>query len=173
MRYDPETAELIRAAGKKAKEMGHSYVGSAHLLLAMAQNRGFAGSILRGFGLDMVVAEDMTAILYGKGTPQLPLPQGLTAELRTILRGAAREARNCKSREIGSKHMLLSMVRREESEAGQLLTFQGIDPAELFTAAVEQVRWEGKTDDRRKKGAVATKLLEQFGEDLVMKAGNL
>ena len=63
MRYDSETVELICTAGKVAKRMGHSYVGSAHLLLAMVQNRGFAGSVLRGFGLNMTVAEDMTAVL--------------------------------------------------------------------------------------------------------------
>ena len=173
MRYDSETAELIRSAGRKAREMGHSYVGSAHLLLAMAQDRGTAGTILRGFGLNGVVAEDMTALLYGKGTPQLPLPQGLTAELRAILRGAAREAQICKSREIRVKHMLLALVRREESAAGELLTYNGIEPEAVFTAAVEQVCWEGKIDDRRKKGAVNTKLLEQFGEDLVLKAGSM
>ena len=172
-RYDSETAELIRCAGRKAKEMGHSYVGSAHLLLAMAQNRGLAGNILRGFGLNCAVAEDMTVLLYGKGTPQLPLPQGLTAELRGILRGAAREAQISKSREIGTKHMLLSLVRREETAAGELLTFSGIDPEEVFTAAVEQVQWEGTVDERKKKGAVVTKLLEQFGEDLVLKAGTM
>ncbi len=168
--YDSETAELIRSAGRKAREMGHSYVGSAHLLLAMVQNRGFAGSMLRGFGLNATVAEDMTAILYGKGTPQLPLPQGLTRDFQGILRYAAREARNCGCREIGSKHMLLAMVRREESAAGELLVFNGITPAELFNAAVEQTYWERRTDGSRKKGAVATKLLEQFGEDLVLKA---
>ena len=172
-RYDSEAAELIRSAGRKAREMGHSYVGSAHLLLAMAQNRGLAGNVLRGFGLNCAVAEDMTMMLYGRGTPQLPLPQGLTAELREILRGAAREAQLGKCREIGMKHMLLSMVRREGSAAGELLAFNGISPEEVFTAAVEQVVWEGKIEDRKKKGAVVTKLLEQFGEDLVLKAGTM
>ena len=171
LRYDLETAELIRSAGRKAKEMGHGYVGSAHLLLAMAQNRGFAGNILRGFGLDGVVAEDMTAILYGKGTPQLPLPQGLSPQLRGILRCAAREARNCGSHEINSRHMLLALARREKTSAALLLNFNGIDKSELFTAAVEQVFRKGQYDIRGKKGAVATKLLEQFGEDLVLKAG--
>ena len=173
MRYDSETAELIRRAGKAARRMGHSYVGSAHLLLAMVQDRGFAGSVLRGFGLNITVAEDMTAVLYGKGTPELPLPQGLTAELCAILRGAAREAHLQKSREIDSRHMLLALVRREGTAAGELLGYNGIDPGELFTAAVEQTYWEGKPADRQKKGAIGTKLLEQFGEDLVMKASSM
>ena len=173
MRYDSETADLIRTAGKVARRMGHSYVGSAHLLLAMVQNQGFAGGILRGFGLDMTVAEDMTVVLYGKGTPELPLPQGLTAELRGILRSAAKEARLQKNREIGSKHMLLALVRREETAAGELLIYNGIDPGELFTAVVEQASWEGNVALGQKKGAIATKLLEQFGEDLVMKAASM
>ena len=171
LRYDLETTELIRSAGQKAKEMGHGYVGSAHLLLAMTQNRGFAGNILRGFGLDGAVAEDMTVIMYGKGTPHLPLPQGLSPQLRGILRCAAREARNCGSREIDSRHMLLALARREQTSAAQLLNFSGIDKAELFTAAVEQGIWKTKRDISGKKGAIATKLLEQFGEDLVLKAG--
>ena len=173
MRYDAETAELIRAAGKKAREMGHSYVGSAHLLLAMLQQRGFAGNILRGFGFNAIMAEDLTVVLYGKGTPELPLPQGMSEELCGILRGAAKEARNSKSREVGSKHVLLSLVRRDRTAAGELLTLGGIDPEDLFTVVVEQVRWENIPEAKRKKGAVSTKLLEQFGEDLVLKAGSM
>ena len=171
LRYDLEVVELIRAAGRKARQLGHSYVGSAHLLLAMVDSRGFVGSILRGFGMSGTVTEDMTVLIYGKGTPELPLPQGMTAEMRGILRGAAREAGNCGDRQIGSKHILLSLVRRENSAAGELLAFNGIDTAELFSTAVDQARWEGRTEEGRKKGAVSTKLLEQFGEDLVLKAG--
>ena len=173
MRYDSESAELICAAGKVARRMGHSYVGSAHLLLAMVQNRGFAGGILRGYGLDMSVAEDITVTLYGKGTPELPLPQGMTEDLRGILRGAAREAQLHKSREISSKHMLLALVRREGTAAGELLNCNGINSGELFTVAVEQDRWEGMSMDRQRKGAISTKLLEQFGEDLILKAATM
>ena len=173
MRYDTETTELIRTAGKFARQMGHSYVGSAHLLLAMVQGYGFSGNILRGFGLDMTVATDMTVMLYGQGTPELPLPQGLTGELRGILRGAAQEARLHKSREIGSKHMLLALARRDETAAVELLHYNGIDPGELFTVVVEQAHWEGTAVEKQRKGARDTKLLEQFGEDLVMKASTM
>ena len=173
MRYDSETQMLIGAAGKKAKHMGHSYVGSAHLLLAMLQHRGFAGNLLRGFGLSAAVTEDMTVLLYGRGTPELPTPQGMTEELRLILRGAAREAKISKSKQIRSKHMLLSLARRETSSAGELLVLNGIDLSELFSAAVDQVYWESDSHMKRNKEAVSTKLLEQFGEDLILKAGSL
>ena len=63
-------------------------MGSVHLLLAMARQRGCAGQILRAFGVDVSVAEDMTVLLYGRGAPMLPLPQGLTEAARRIFTGA-------------------------------------------------------------------------------------
>ena len=46
MRYHPQTQELIRQAARKARELGHSYVGSAHLLLALAEQPGATGQLL-------------------------------------------------------------------------------------------------------------------------------
>ena len=46
MRYEQETLELIHTAHRKAKALGHSYVGSIHLLMALASHSGTAGQIL-------------------------------------------------------------------------------------------------------------------------------
>ncbi len=169
MRLESEAAELICEAGRAARELGHSYVGSAHLLLAMIRMRGGPGQILRAFGLDAGLTEDMTALLYGKGSA-LPLPQGLTAEVRQILRGAAREAGALRSRQVQPVHMLLSLARREKTAAGELLMLNGINPNELFTRTLEMMQWGYGISAGRKKEGTTTKLLDQFSEDLVMKA---
>ena len=173
MRYDTGSLDLIRNAGKKAREMGHSYVGSAHLLLAMAEEEGSSGRILRLFGLQSDMAADMASILYGRGTPRMPLPQGLSLGAKRILRGAAREAKWLSSRKITPVHMLLSLVRRHKTAAGELLSYSGIDADELFTQVLENYRWERKVSAEVKKEGISTRLLDQFSEDLVMKAVNL
>ena len=173
MRFETESLELIRVAGQKARQMGHAYVGSAHLLLAMAEQRQDPGVILRGFGLNMSLMEDMTAVLYGKGTPKMPLPQGLSGDVRSILRGAAREAGATNSREICPVHVLLAMSRRDRTAAGELLRLSGIDANELFTQTLENMKWETNTAQRRKKEVFSTKLLEQFSEDLIAKASTM
>ena len=89
MRYHTLTTDLIQQAGQQARFLGHSYVGSAHLLLALIQQPGMAGQLLRGMGMDHPLTWQMTAVLYGSGTPDLPLPQGLTRAARRILRQAA------------------------------------------------------------------------------------
>ena len=55
MRYHMHTVELIRLAGQKARTLGHSYVGSAHLLLALTQQTGSTGQLLRSAGVDPVL----------------------------------------------------------------------------------------------------------------------
>ncbi len=174
MRYHVLTAEIIQKSGQKAKRLGHSYVGSAHLLMAMAEGEGNAANILRMFGMNPAVVEDMAAVLYGKGNAQLPLPQGLTRNAKLILRGAAKEAEQTNNKEIGPLHLLLALSRRRgTTTAGELLKLNGIDPNELFSRTVETMQWEAKLSVNRKKEATVTRLLEQFSEDLVAKAGSM
>ena len=173
MHYDILTSDLIQRAAQLARTLGHSYVGSAHLLLVMAREPGAAGQTLRLLGMDPDLTEAMARLLYGMGTPELPLPQGLTGESRALLRGAAREAKILGSREITPQHLLLAMARRENSDAYELLKLNGISTDELFTHAVDYLHWEQGAPVRGKKEAVTTKLLEQFSEDLILKASSM
>ena len=173
MRYHTLTAELIQQAGQKARSLGHSYVDSIHLLLAMAWEPQGVGQVLRMLGMDPQVSEAMAQVLYGTGTPDLPLPQGLTREARELLRASAQEAKIQSSREIQPQHILLAMARQEHSAAGELLRLNGIPGDLLFTHMVEHTRREQSAPGKGKKEAVNTKLLEQFSEDLVMKASTM
>ena len=170
MRYHTLTEELIQQAGRTARTLGHSYVGSSHLLLALARVPAGAGQMLRLLGLDPDLTEAMVQVLYGAGTPELPLPQGLTAEARQILRAAANEAKLQSSREILPQHLLLAMARQESCAAVELLRLNGISPDVLFTHMLDDLRWERSAPGKGKKEAVTTKLLEQFSEDLIVKA---
>ena len=170
MRYDVQTVELLRAAAGKARSLGHSYVGSAHLLMALTRQPGSTGQLLRYAGVDPVLTEEMAMLFYGAGTPDLPLPQGLSHGAKGILRGAVKEAKRMNSREIRPVHLLLALARRGESAAGELLDLEGVSSEELFHKTVEYLNREGRNDGKCKKEAVSLKLLEQFSEDLVQKA---
>ena len=173
MRYHLLTAELIQKSGQKARQYGHSYVGSAHLLAAMAEMPGGTGQFLRSLGLDPRLTQTITQLFYGVGKPDMPLPQGLTANARWILRAAVREARQQNCRQIQPVHVLLAMARLENSSAAELLRFNGISPTLLFTQTVDYMHWEMTSPQRPKKEAVITKLLEQFSEDLIQKVSGM
>jgi len=173
MRYDPSAQALILRAGAVARSLGHSYVGSQHLLLALADDKGLAGSLLRGAGLEREMTEKMAAVLYGVGSAGLPLPQGLTAQAREILRRAVAEAAALGDREVRPVHILLSLLRRDRSASRDLLILSGVDREELFSRTVEYLRWRPAARAKGKREGTATKLLEQFSEDLIAKASSM
>ena len=173
MRYHMQTAQVLRQSAQSARSLGHSCVGTEHVLMGLLGSPGKTGRLLRGMGLDPVVARTMTAVIRGVGRPDLPLPQGFSPEVRGLLRQAGREAKQLKKREIGPEHLLLALARQPRGPAREVLELAGVDTEELFSRTVEYLQWEEKTLTAGKKEAADTKLLEQFSEDLVQKAQNM
>ena len=173
MGYYGQTEELIRRSGAEARRLGHSYVGSVHLLLALCQMSGGTAQLLRSFGIEPEFLRQLTMLLYGVGRAELPLPQGLTRAARRILRQAAREAKHQGFREARPAHVLLAMARVEDSGASQLLKTCGVSADALFTHTLEYLFQDVPRLRGEKKEGVSTKLLEQFSEDLVQKAVNM
>ena len=172
MYYTENAQALLVTAAKRARALGHSYVGSVHLLLAMAADQSLAGQLLRGAGVDAELSEKMAAVLYGVGTPGLPLPQGFSGQARRILREARNEARQMESRQVDTVHILLAILRSQRTGARDLLVLNDVDTDILFSRTVAFMQWE-KEASKWKKEAVATKLLEQFSEDLLLKAAEM
>ena len=173
VRYHTLTAELLQRAADKARLLGHSYVGSVHILLVLCREPGPAGQVLRLLGVDPELTEAMAQLLHGAGTSGLPLPQGLTAEAKRLLALAAVEAKDQKSREIRPHHLLLALSRAENCAAAELLQINGVSADALFTHTVDYLRWENTAPAKPKKEAVTTRLLEQFSEDLVSRASTM
>ena len=76
-------------------------------------------------------------------------------------------------KQVRGVHILLSLLRRERTGARALLQFGGVDPNEVFSRTIDYLQWEAATPSKPKKEAVSTKLLEQFSEDLVLKASGM
>ncbi len=168
MRLSTDGKDLLLTAADCARRMGHSYVGSIHLLLAMFQTSA-PGNLLTGAGLDRELAEQMAVLLYGAGTPDLPLPQGFSGTVRRILKGAAKEAGYQGSRQVTAVHILLALLRFGNCAAGELISLNGVNRGELFHRTVENLQWRSYAAEEKREG-YTTKLLEQFSEDLVQKA---
>lgn len=168
--YAEKSKHLLVHATQEARSLGHSYVGTAHLLLAMcSQNHTPAGEILRESGLQPELVRAWAVALYGAGAPGLRLPQGLTREAFRILRRAAGEARRTKSRKIWPEHILFALARYDTCSARDILELAGANLAGILAQTAEQLRRKPS-----EKGRVEiTKLLEQFSEDLLEKAESM
>ena len=171
MRYESGAANLILAAARRARGLGHSYVGSVHLLMALSEEPGRLGLLLRQYGAEPELLRKLTAALYGVGTPDLPLPQGFSSGAERILARAAEEAGALGRRSVDVGHILLALLRHRDGGAGELLSLCGADADGIFTETLEFLRQTPAV--KRKKEGITTKLLEQFSEDLILKAQSM
>ncbi len=173
MHYTQEAQALLSASARQAKAMGHSYVGSVHLVLAMGAECGMTGQLLRGAGFNGELSRRITEVLYGAGAPELPLPQGFSEQMKGILRQSAKEAKGLGSRQVHTAHILLAMLRCRRTQAQELLILNDVDTQTLFSKTVDALTLGKSGAVKGKKEAVTTKLLEQFSEDLLAKASQM
>ena len=173
MRFGRSTTELLLAAGRQARGLGHSYVGTAHLLLAMAQMPGWLGLMLRWEGAEPTKLMELIRVRYGVGTPDLPLPQGLSVTVEQVLKQAAAESSALEHKIVEPGHVLLALLRRKATRAQELLILSGVEPDWVFTRTLEYLTAGVREPAKRNKEGSPTKLLEQFSVDLIEKAQNL
>ncbi len=170
MRYQEQAKQLLLDAGSVARNLGHGSVGSAHLLLALAQAPDPWGRFLRFCGFCPTRGEELIRLLYGTGAKELPLPMGFTLQAKEIFAEAGRQAKLQDCRDVGTVHILLALLKKEKTCARDLLLLSALDADVLFSRVVEQSR---KTETMRKKEGMGTKLLEQFSEDLIQKSTSM
>ena len=172
-----ETA--LRLAQESASELGHSYVGTEHLLLGIArEGRGPGAKALASAGLTPEVLRSALVRLIGLGaTGGLPT-QGLTPRCRECLELALNDARRCQTHRADTGHLLTGLLQQRDSAAGRIIAAAGRDPRRRLgdmTAAFgipEPRPVERRRPEREDRSVSSTKLLDQFSRDLTAMAAN-
>ncbi len=166
-----ETA--LRLAQESAAELGHSYVGTEHLLLGIArEGRGAGAKALASAGLTAEVLRSALVRLVGLGAAGGLPTQGLTPRCRECLELALNNARRCQAARADTGHLLTGLLQQRDSAAGRVIAAAGKDPRRLLgdvTAAFgasEPRPAERRRPEREERPSASTKLLDQFSRDL-------
>ncbi|MEY8402506.1 ATP-dependent Clp protease ATP-binding subunit [Oscillospiraceae bacterium 44-34] len=123
----------IRLAQENAARLGHSYVGSEHLLLGLAgQEFSPAAMALRRAGADSRALRLAIAQRVGTGVPARSIHQGLTPNCCMAIQGAVEESRRLGQNAVNSEHLLLGLLRTRGSGAVRLLTHCGVETDGLY-----------------------------------------
>ena len=166
--------QVLCRARAESTRLGHGYIGTEHLLLALTEEKGCtAQRILAGAGLDASAVNTRVTRLVGVGANGCPPCQGLTPACCRCLELAAEEAGGRGYRTVGSGHLLLGLLRLREGAAAQLFTAAGIDAGKLYRQALASL---GETRDpkprsREPEPLRESRLLDQFSKDLTLEAG--
>lgn len=156
-------------AQELAHSMGHSYVGTEHLMLALFDRHGGAvRRILMENGWAEKTFRVMVLSYTGIGNSKMPLLQGLSPQALRVVRQAEREAKRLQTRWIEPEHLLLAMMREETCTASEILKCGGTDLNGIFTDAYRGLTRPCAT--QAKERMIHTKLLELYCENMVENA---
>ncbi len=122
---------LKQAAGEAGK-LGHTYIGTEHLLLAMLGDRdSVAGSILSSRGIFYAPTHELIEELSGVGEKSVVDAGDMTPGLRRVIEASSSVAAKYGHTLIGTEDLLLSLVSERESVAVKLIVAQNVSLGEL------------------------------------------
>ena len=165
----------IRLAQESAARLGHSYVGSEHLLLGLAgQEYSPAAAVLSRAGADSGRVRKALVRKVGRGLPGRLLHQGLTLHCRRAIREAMGERCRLGQPAVNTEHLLLGLLTQEESGAGAVLDDCGVERKKLYSAVTDSLGGDLSTGRERLREPdcrVETRQLDQCSRDLTRMAG--
>jgi len=175
-RFTRRAQNALREGAQAAGELGHSYVGSEHILLGLArEGEGVAARVMAAHGITAESLREAIVGAMGEGEGGAPA-QGLTPRGKRIVELAVAEAAARSHNYVGTEHLLMGILRESDCVAAHLLRRAGAEPNALYRETVQMIGSDGgeaaeaentpaENAPARQRGG-ATKTLDKFGRDL-------
>lgn len=173
--YTEQARTAIMYAEKMARNCGHSYIGTEHLLAGLIhEEQGTAGMVLRDLGITEVKLKEMIDKLIAPGSDVMTADtRGYTPRAERVLEESRQQAQDFRSVRIGTEHILLAMLGELDCVATRLLHTMGIQIQKLQTElliAMGEDSAQAREDAGRKNGKnrmnPGTPVLDQYSRDL-------
>ncbi|QYX28120.1 ATP-dependent Clp protease ATP-binding subunit [[Clostridium] scindens] len=175
MNYTEQANDVLRIAKNIAKELDHPYVGTEHLLLGLRKvYTGVAGQVLAISGVDEEkILKVVDELVSPVGSVALAHNPEISPRLAYILEESKAEALRFQSSQIGTEHMLLSLLHETDCVATRILLTLNISLQKLYQDILsvlgvdpKEYQEEMLQESGRKKEGVA----QQYGTDLTAQA---
>ena len=172
-RFTQRASTAITKAHDAALGMGHSYVGTEHLLLGIIrEGEGLGARILTDNALTDAVLTRMVTETVGRGVPGAP-EQGLSPRARHVIELAAEDANRLGHCYVGTEHILMGILREADSAGARIIVAAGGDLNKIYTDIMDvfgrpeyKPRPQQSAPRSQTRRAADTKTLDQYGRDL-------
>ncbi|MCI8483968.1 MAG: ATP-dependent Clp protease ATP-binding subunit [Lachnospiraceae bacterium] len=173
--YTPQAGKVLELAARLSKKLQHNYVGTEHILAGLLQEgKGVAAQVLTDNHVDGKKLLELIEELISPGSRTALLDtDGYSPRTQKVLDTAEKEAAHFHSEEIGTEHLLLAIMKENESAAVRLLNTMGINLQKLYIDLLVAMGEEGsfsreelKSAKGRKRNLEATPVLDQYSRDL-------
>ena len=179
--FTQKANNALNLAIQSAEDMGHTYVGSEHVLLGLLkEDSGVACTVLQELGASADALQEMMEQKIGTGVRSSITTDDFTPRTKRILQIAVMQAARMGHNYVGTEHLLIALLEESDSYAVRFLGEMGVKPEDVIEKLGEALEDSGTASEdaypsapggpmgggahKGKKGS--TKTLEQFGRDL-------
>lgn len=185
--FTDRVKKVMQLAREESVRLGNDYVGTEHLLLGLVrEGEGVAITVLKNLNVDMEdLSRDIEKSISATGS-MMTIGQMIpfTPRAKKVLEVAAQEAANMGHRYIGTEHLLLALMKDNESAAANALATVHVEYSKVKDE-IERVlsgSSSGASSSEDSPGGTAeapgkpgskkskTPFLDHFGRDLTEKA---
>ncbi len=172
-RFTKKAQKVLRDAGKVAQELGHNYVGTEHLLVALIRNPGVASEVLKANGVEEQKILDLIDESISAQSSVLVADEGeFTPRTQKVLEIAQEEASRMGIADAGTEHLLIALLKEADCIAVRLLNTKGINVQKLYVEALTASGQDMNTakneymKQKNRKNKSTTPILDQYSRDL-------
>ncbi|MBP3370190.1 MAG: ATP-dependent Clp protease ATP-binding subunit, partial [Clostridia bacterium] len=155
-----------------ARELGHSYIGTEHLLYALSASKdSISSKILNSKGSTPQRIRQSIIDYMGIGSASNVSSADMTPRLRNIIESAADEGIRSGTKYIGTEHLLTALINQKDSVGVRLLEADGVSLSDLkadLTAYLGSAPYRTAAQKASEEDTKKTKksVLLSFGKDL-------
>ena len=180
-KFTKKAQKVIDISIKCAKDLGHSVVGTEHILLGLIKvEEGIASKILIRLGIESEVVSKQIVDIYGIGINDNTDDIFLSPRSRSILDKSIIFLNKSKNKLIDTEHILLALSQEEDSIAIKILKKSGIDKQLLEKSIKEYIDIDDSIElivnqidiEDKKKDKLKISTLEKYAINLNDNAKN-
>ncbi len=170
--FTKKAQNALNRALYTASEMGHTCVGSEHLLLGLlSENDSIADKVLSERGVTYDKTKKLLEDNIGVGAPSNLSSADITPRTKHIIEASASIAVGMGHGYIGTEHMLLALCEESECFAVRLISEQGASAADIKRDIMSYFGTAENTEKQRGKkkpdeGLKDASTLSQYGRNL-------
>lgn len=167
--FTEKANKSLNAAVKAAEDLGHTYIGSEHILIGLLSDTStVAGAVLAAHNITYADIEEELKRSIGVGVPTELQPDDFTPRSKNILETSVAFARQMGQQLVGTEHVLLAIAREGSCSATLLLSRAGVSMQDIVND-VSKALMGGTANagtDNKDGGKENESMLSQFGRDL-------
>lgn len=125
--FTEKANRALNSAVEIAENLGHTYIGSEHLLMGIVrEDNGVGARALTSKGVSFEQLENLVKNSIGVGVPTVLTPDDFTPRCKNIIQLSVAAARNEGAGYVGTEHLLAAVLKEEDCCAAGLLLKLGI-----------------------------------------------